>query len=82
MRGVVVIGTDTGVGKTIFAAGLAWALRRKSVDVGVMKPFATASRSFSRSHKSADVAMLAKAAASPHPARATRNYGVKRLRTS
>ena len=63
MRGVFVIGTDTGVGKTIFAAGLAWALRRKSVDVGVMKPFATASRSFSRSHKSADVAMLAKAAA-------------------
>jgi dethiobiotin synthetase len=63
MRGVFVIGTDTGVGKTVFAAGLAWALRRRKIDVGVMKPFATASRHFSKSHKSADVAMLAEAAA-------------------
>lgn len=37
-RGVFVVGTDTGVGKTLVSAGLAWALRRRGVDVGVMKP--------------------------------------------
>src|SRR5574341_454852 len=38
LRGVFVVGTDTGVGKTLVAAGLAWALRRRGLDVGVMKP--------------------------------------------
>jgi dethiobiotin synthetase len=32
------MGTDTGVGKTLVAAGLVWALRRRGLDVGVMKP--------------------------------------------
>ncbi len=36
-----VTGTDTGVGKTVVAAGLAAALRRRGIDVGVMKPIAT-----------------------------------------
>jgi len=36
-----IAGTDTGVGKTVVAAGLARALRRQGVDVGVMKPFAS-----------------------------------------
>lgn len=40
-RGVLVVGTDTGVGKTVIAAGLAWALARGGVDVGVMKPVQT-----------------------------------------
>lgn len=40
-RGVFVIGTDTGVGKTTIAAGLAWALRTRGIDVGVMKPVET-----------------------------------------
>jgi dethiobiotin synthetase len=62
MRGVFVTGTDTGVGKTIFSAGLAWALRDGGHDVGVMKPFATGDKIFSRRFKSKDVAMLAKAA--------------------
>lgn len=62
MRGVFVTGTDTGVGKTVFCAGLAWTLKRRGIDVGVMKPFATASRVFSKRHKSADVAILARAA--------------------
>lgn len=61
MRGVFVTGTDTGVGKTVFSAGLAWALKRRNIDVGVMKPFATASKVFSKSYRSADVALLAKA---------------------
>lgn len=41
MNGVFVTGTDTDVGKTFVAAGLAAALRRRGVDVGVMKPVAT-----------------------------------------
>ncbi len=43
-RGVFVIGTDTGVGKTAVAAGLAWSLRRRGIDVGVMKPVETGVR--------------------------------------
>lgn len=37
-RGIFITGTDTGVGKTLVAGGLAAALREKGVDVGVMKP--------------------------------------------
>ena len=37
-RGVFVTGTDTEVGKTVVAAGLASWLRAGGVDVGVMKP--------------------------------------------
>ena len=33
-------GTDTGIGKTYVAAGIAAALRRRGASVGVMKPFA------------------------------------------
>ena len=62
MRGVFVTGTDTGVGKTVFCAGLAWALKRRDIDVGVMKPFATANKVFSKRFRSADVAILARAA--------------------
>lgn len=38
MRGIFVTGTDTGVGKTIIAGGIAGALRDRGIDVGVMKP--------------------------------------------
>jgi len=41
IRSLLVTGTDTHVGKTFVAAGLAAALRRRGVDVGVMKPVAT-----------------------------------------
>ncbi|MCX7846885.1 MAG: dethiobiotin synthase [bacterium] len=44
MSTIVVTGTDTGVGKTYVACGLARALRRRGVDLGVMKPFASGSR--------------------------------------
>ncbi|MFH1624631.1 MAG: dethiobiotin synthase [Pseudomonadota bacterium] len=40
-RGVFVTGTDTEVGKTVVAAGLAGALKARGIDVGVMKPIAT-----------------------------------------
>ena len=39
--GLLVTGTDTGVGKTFVAAGLAHALRTDGIDVGVMKPAET-----------------------------------------
>jgi dethiobiotin synthetase len=40
-RLILVTGIDTGVGKTLVSGGLAAALARRGVDVGVMKPFAT-----------------------------------------
>jgi len=40
-RGVFVTGTDTEVGKTVVAAGLAAWLHEAGVDVGVMKPVAS-----------------------------------------
>ncbi len=39
--GIFITGTDTGVGKTLVAAGLALALRQRGIKVGVMKPIAT-----------------------------------------
>jgi dethiobiotin synthetase len=37
-RGIFVTGTDTGVGKTVVAAALACAFRRRGLRVGVLKP--------------------------------------------
>lgn len=41
---IFVTGTDTNVGKTVVAAGLAAALFRRGVNVGVMKPVASGGR--------------------------------------
>jgi adenosylmethionine-8-amino-7-oxononanoate aminotransferase len=38
---IFITGTDTGVGKTFVAAGLAAAFRKRGINVGVMKPVAT-----------------------------------------
>lgn len=40
-KGIFITGTDTGVGKTVVAGGLACALIREGLDVGVMKPVQT-----------------------------------------
>jgi dethiobiotin synthetase len=40
-RGLFITGTDTGVGKTIVAAGLAASLANSGMDIGVMKPIET-----------------------------------------
>jgi dethiobiotin synthetase len=40
-KGYFITGTDTSVGKTIVAGGLAALYRNKGLDVGVMKPIAT-----------------------------------------
>ena len=39
-KGYFITGTDTGVGKTIVAGGLAALYKQKGLDVGVMKPIA------------------------------------------
>ena len=61
--GILVVGTDTAVGKTVVAAGLAWALRRRGIDVGVMKPVETGVSTRRRS----DAALLRLAAGAPDP---------------
>lgn len=40
-KAIFITGTDTGVGKTIFAAALARLLKNRGVNVGVMKPVTT-----------------------------------------
>jgi dethiobiotin synthetase len=44
--GVFITGTDTGVGKTLIAAGLAAALQNQGIDVGVMKPLESGAHCF------------------------------------
>ena len=44
MKPIFITGTDTAVGKTVVAGGLAWALRRKGLRVGVMKPISCGGR--------------------------------------
>jgi dethiobiotin synthetase len=61
-RGLFITGTDTGVGKTIVACGLVRLLRKRCIDVGVMKPFATGNQIYSRNFKSQDTELLAAAA--------------------
>jgi dethiobiotin synthetase len=67
MRGLLIIGTDTGVGKTFIAAALVRNLHARGINVGVMKPFAAASRIFSRRYRSEDTAILAREAHSKDP---------------
>ena len=62
MRGLFITGTDTGIGKTTIAAALASAIIKRKVSVGVMKPFASADKVFSKKYKSKDSAILARAA--------------------
>jgi dethiobiotin synthetase len=61
-KGFFISGTDTCVGKTSIAAALALTMKRKGVNVGVMKPFATAERKYSATFYSEDVMKLAMAA--------------------
>lgn len=62
MNGVFVTGTDTGVGKTVIAAGMAGAMKNDGIDVGVMKPIATGTPG--TAFRSSDAEMLAKLAGS------------------
>ena len=40
LNSIFITGTDTDVGKTYVATGLAVTLRKMGIDIGVMKPFA------------------------------------------
>lgn len=62
MRGLLITGTDTGVGKTFIAVALARALHSRGINVGIMKPFAAARGIFSPKYRSEDTARLARAA--------------------
>lgn len=66
MDSLFVTGTDTGVGKTHIAAGLAVTLRMMGVNVGVMKPFAAGDAQKS-GFKSEDADMLRQAARTDDP---------------
>jgi len=61
-RGVFVTATDTEVGKTFVAAGLAKGLKDLGLDVGVMKPVASGGRRTKDGLVSDDALELAKAA--------------------
>lgn len=60
--GLFVTGTDTGVGKTYVAAGMAKALKYRGVDVGVMKPAETGCRMRAGRLMPGDALLLMKAA--------------------
>lgn len=62
MPGILITGTDTGVGKTFIAAALARAIHSRGINVGIMKPFAAAKGVFSHNYRSEDTAILARAA--------------------
>jgi dethiobiotin synthetase len=62
-RGIFITGTDTGVGKTYVACGIASALRSRRIDVGVMKPAETGCRMKDGRLVPVDSLMLMKAAA-------------------
>ncbi len=61
MNSLFITGTDTDVGKTYVAAGLAVALRKMGIDVGIMKPFAAGTPQ-KKGFKSEDVEILSRAA--------------------
>ena len=65
LQGIVITGTDTGVGKTVVAAALARWLLLQGQDVGVMKPVETGWSAGPPSHS--DAARLKFASQSPDP---------------
>ncbi|HXV28180.1 MAG TPA: dethiobiotin synthase, partial [bacterium] len=66
--GIFITGTDTGVGKTVVAAGLALALKERGMKVGVMKPVATGCLGANGSLVSEDAVYLWEAAENEYPA--------------
>lgn len=66
-KGLFVIGTDTGVGKTLIAGALARLLSSRGVDVGVMKPIETGCRCWKGALLPADGSYLRSAARTADP---------------
>ena len=67
-KAIFITGTDTGVGKTIVAAGIAAAMRVRGANVGVMKPVHTGCRIIKGKMRPEDSLLLARAASSDDPA--------------
>ncbi len=65
--GIFITATDTEVGKTTVACALAHALRRRGIDVGVMKPVATGCHQENGTLVSSDVELLVRASGSQDP---------------
>ena len=65
--GIFITGTDTDVGKTVVAAGLALVLRARGLRVGVMKPVATGCYGADERLISKDAAFLMEAAQNEYP---------------
>jgi len=58
--GIFITATDTGVGKTLISASLAWKLSQRNDKVCIMKPFATSNKIFSKKFYSKDLYLLSK----------------------
>jgi dethiobiotin synthetase len=58
--GVFITATDTGVGKTIISASLAWKISNQGDNICIMKPFATSNKIFSKQFNSKDLYLLSK----------------------
>ena len=58
MKGIFITGTDTDVGKTVIASGLAKLLHSNKIKVGVMKPYACSEKKYSNKYKTKDVKIL------------------------
>lgn len=54
-KGLFITGTDTGIGKTCIGAGIAGALHKQGIDVGVFKPMLSGEK---REHPFSDPAIL------------------------
>jgi len=61
IKGVFITGIDTEIGKTTISAGLGNLLFKKGIKVGVMKPFATGIKTYSKYFKSHDAKILKEA---------------------
>ncbi len=67
-RGIFITGTDTGVGKTIAAAALARALRRRGIAFSYLKPVETGIENPEYLARHSDAARVRQAGALPEPA--------------
>jgi dethiobiotin synthetase len=65
--GLLITGTDTGIGKTLIAGAIAAHLRRQGLRVGVLKPAASGCVSRREGLVSEDAEFLAHCADAPHP---------------
>ncbi|HEX5187380.1 MAG TPA: dethiobiotin synthase [Nitrososphaeraceae archaeon] len=60
-KGLFITGIDTGIGKTTISGGIAYLLSQKDITIGVMKPFASGTKLYSKEYKSEDSKILKEA---------------------